>query len=232
MKIPVWNGIKKTIDANKRVQAATADYEEKHAQYTAFAEVVQQDVYELGKARIAAAQVLEQAVQVIGKAARMGDHNFDDYNVSQADLVKIEQQNAQLTALAGGAAVLSGIFALPVLAGIAIGAEVIGSRAERRANESIEMLRVEAAKIDREMAQLKAIQLRTRELKTTTTKLTESLTQAIRNERGNWFQRIVTFVKRLFIRKKETNEHIYQVVLIAKALSAAIDEPIDSIGRR
>ena len=61
------------------------------------------------------------------------------------------------------------------MAGLVIGAEVIGSKAEKKANENIEQIRVEAAKIDREMAQLTAIRLRCREIKATTTKLTDSL---------------------------------------------------------
>lgn len=128
--------------------------------------------------------------------------------------------------MAGGAAVLSGIFALPVLAGLAIGAEAIGSKAEKKANENLEIIRIETAKIDREMAQLNAIRLRTHELQATTTKLTESLMHAIRDVKGNWFQRIVAFVKRLFSRKREIDERIYQVALIAKHLSAIVDEPV------
>lgn len=293
MKIPVWNGIKKTIDANKRVRAAQADYQQKHAQYVAFAEQVQQEVYELGQARIAAIQALEKAVQVIGKA-RMGKHEDGAYEISRNELVKIEQQNAQLTALAGGslatgltvgavsaigaygvvgaigtastgtaiaslsgaaatnatmaalgggalaagglgmaggAAILTGIFALPVLAGLVVGAEVVGSKAEKKANESLEKISIETAKIDREMAQLKAIQLRTRELKTTTTRLTASLTRAIRDARNNWFQRIAAFVLRLLRRKTETDERIYHVALIAQSLSKIVDEPIDARSR-
>lgn len=84
MKIPVWNGIKKTIDANRRVRTAQADYQQKHAQYVAFAEQVQQEVYELGQARIAAIQALEKAVAVIGKA-RMGIHADNSHQVSSID---------------------------------------------------------------------------------------------------------------------------------------------------
>ena len=288
MKIPVWNGIKKTIDANKRVKAAQADYQQKHAQYVMFAEQVQQEVYELGQARILAVQALEKAVEVIGKA-RMGDRDDNLYQISSIELANIEQQTAKLAALAGGslatgltvgavtaigaygivgavgvastgtaiatlsgaaatnatlaalgggalaagglgmaggAAVLTGIFALPVLAGLAIGAEAIGSKVEKKANENLEIIRIEIAKIDREMAQLNAIQLRTRELKTTTTRLTASLTRAIRDVRGNWFQRMVAFVKRLLSRKTETDERIYQVALIAKHLSVIVDESV------
>ena len=294
MRIPVWNGIKKTIDANKRVKAAEADYLQVHARYVAFAEVVQQDVYELGQARITALQVLEKAVQVIGKA-KIGTHDDGTYQISRNELVKIEQQNAQLAALAGGslatgltvgavsaigaygiagaigtastgaaiaslsgaaatnatlaalgggalaagglgmaggAAVLTGIFALPMLAGLAIGAEVIGSKAEKKADESIEKIRIETAKIDREMAQLKAIQLRTRELKTTTMKLTESLNHAMLPiAKAKWFMRMVAAVQRLFSRKPQYDERVYQVALIAKSLSTIVDEPIVTQGQ-
>ena len=288
MKIPIWNGIKKTIDARKKINAAIADYNQKHAEYVAYAEYVQQDIYELGQCRVAAVQALEQAVQVIDKA-KMGDHDLNSYQISQADLIKIEQQNVQLTALAGGslatgltvgavsaigaygivgavgtastgtaiaslsgaaatnatmaalgggalatgglgmaggAAVLSGIFALPVLAGLAIGAEVIGSKAEKRSNESIEKLRIETAKIYREQAKLKAIQLRVRELITTTTKLTVSLNDAMILPKVNWFKRFIQALKRLFTGKQEYDERIYQVALIAKTLSAVVDEPV------
>ena len=288
MKIPVWNGIKKTIDANKRVKTAQADYQQKHVQYVAFAEHVQQEVYELGQARIAAIQALEKAVEIIGKS-RMGAHADNSHQISSIELAKIEQQTAKLTALAGGslatglavgavsaigaygivgavgvastgtaiatlsgaaatnatlaalgggalaagglgmaggAAVLSGIFALPVLAGLTIGAEAIGSKAEKKANENLEIIKTEAAKIDREMAQLNAIRLRTHELQTTTIKLTESLMSAIRDVKGNWFQRVIALVKRLLIRKTETDERVYQVALIAKHLSAIVDESV------
>ena len=294
MRIPVWNGIKKTIDANKRVKAAEAEYLQVHARYVAFAEVVQQDVYELGQARITALQVLEKAVQVIGKA-KIGTHDDGTYQISRNELVKIEQQNAQLAALAGGslatgltvgavsaigaygiagaigtastgaaiaslsgaaatnatlaalgggalaagglgmaggAAVLTGIFALPMLAGLAIGAEVIVSKAEKKADESIDKIRIETAKIDREMAQLKAIQLRTRELKTTTMKLTESLNHVMLSiAKANWFMRMVAAVQRLFSRKRQYDERIYQVALIAKSLSTIVDEPIVTQGQ-
>ena len=63
---------------------------------------------------------------------------------------------------------LSDIFALPALAGLVIRAEVIGSKSEKKANENIERIKVEAAKIDREMAQLNAIQRKVRELNRTT----------------------------------------------------------------
>ena len=288
MKIPVWNGIKKTIDANKRVKTAQADYQQKHAQYVAFAEQVQQEIYGLGQARIAAVQALEKAVQVIGNA-RLGAHEDVSYPISPAELIKIEQQNAQLAALAGGslaggltvgavtaigaygivgavgtastgtaiatlggaaatnatlaalgggalaagglgmaggAAVLTGIFALPVLAGIAIGAEVVGSKAEKKADSAIEGIAVEAAKIDREMAELQAIQQRARELTATTERLTASLLDAMRPEKCSWFRRVMSAIKRLFIRKQAPDQRIYQITLIAKSLSTVVDEPV------
>jgi hypothetical protein len=288
MKIPGWNGVKKTIDANKRIKSAQADYQQKHAQYTVFAEHVQHKIYELGQARISAVRALELAVKVIGKA-KMGDHDNNAHQISHGELVKIEQQSAQLAALAGGslatglsvgalsaigaygiagvigtastgtaiaslsgaaatnatlaalgggtlaagglgmaggAAILSGVFALPALAGLVIGAEVIGSKAEKKANENIDLIRVETAKIDRDMARLKAIQFRVRELNSTTVRLTESLNRAMHNVRRNWFMRIITAVKRLVIRKREYDERIYQVTLIAKSLSAIVDEPV------
>ena len=291
MKIPIWNGIKKTIDSNRRVRSAHADYQQKHAQYVVFAELVQQEVHELGLARIAALQTLEEAMHVIGKA-KMSAHDDNTYQISHNDLVKIEQQNARLSALAGGsvatgltvgavsaigaygvvgaigtastgtaiaslsggaatnatlaalgggslaagglgmaggAAVLSGVFALPALAGLVIGAEVIGSKAEKKANENIEQIKVEAAKIDREKAQLKAIQLRSRELHTTTVKLTDSLVQAIataRTPESNWFKRFVAMMKWLITRKRGYDERIYQVAPIAKSLSTIVDEPV------
>ena len=240
----------------------------------AFAEQVQQEIYELGQARIAAVQALEQAVAVIGKA-RMGVHADNSHQISSIELAEIEQQTAKLTALAGGslatgltvgavsaigaygivgavgvastgtaiatlsgaaatnatlaalgggalaagglgmaggAAVLSGIFALPVLAGLAIGAEAIGSKAEKKANA------IETAKI----GEIKRHP--THELQATTIKLTESLMHAIRDAKGNWFQRIVAFMKRR--RKREIDERIYQVALIAKHLSAIVDETV------
>ena len=288
MKIPVWNGIKKTIDANERVKTAQSDYQYKHAQYVVFAEQVQQDLYELGQARIAAVQALEKAVQVIGNA-RLGAHEDVSYPISPAELIKIEQQNAQLAALAGGslaggltvgavtaigaygivgavgtastgtaiatlsgaaatnatlaalgggalaagglgmtggAVALAGIFALPVLAGIAIGAEVVGSRAEKKADGLIEDIAVEAAKIDREAATLKAIQRRVQELSATTEKLTASLVDAMRPEKRNWFGRLISAIKRLFTRKRATDQRIYQITLIAKSLSSVVDEPV------
>ena len=288
MKIPVWNGVKKTIDANKRIKSAQANYQQKHAQYTVFKEQVQHKEYELGQARISAFRALELAVKVIGKA-KMGDHDNNAYQISYRELVKIEQQNAQLAALAGGslatglsvgavsaigaygiagvigtastgtaiaslsgaaatnatlaalgggalaagglgmaggAAILSGVFALPALAGLVIGAEVIGSKAEKKANENIDLIRVETAKIDREMARLKATQIRISELNSTIVRLTESLNHSMHNVRGNWFMRIIAAVKRLVIRKREYDERIYQVTLIAKSLSAIVDEPV------
>ena len=288
MKIPVWNGIKKTIDANKRVKETRSDYQYKHAQYVAFADLVQQDVHELGQARIAAVQSLEKAVEIIGKA-RMCAHELITHEIAPHELAKIEQQNAQLTAMAGGslatgltvgavsaigaygiagavgtastgtaivslsgaaatnatlaalgggalaagglgmaggAAVLTGVFALPVLAGIAVGAEVVGSKAERRADGVVADISVEIAKIDREMAQLRAIQLRARELVTTTTKLTQDLNSAMREEQIGWLKRFFAAVKRLFTRRQVPDQRIYQVALIAKSLSAIVDEPV------
>ena len=101
MKIPVWNGIKKTIASSKRVKLAPANYQQKHSQYIAFAELVQQEVHELGQVRIRALQALEEAVHVIGKA-KMGIHDDNIYQISRNELLKIEQQNARLGALAGG----------------------------------------------------------------------------------------------------------------------------------
>jgi hypothetical protein len=66
-----------------------------------FKEQVQHKEYELGQARISAFRALELAVKVIGKA-KMGDHDNNAYQISYRELVKIEQQNAQLAALAGG----------------------------------------------------------------------------------------------------------------------------------
>ena len=289
MKIPVWNGIKKTIDANKRIREVQSDYLYKHAQYVAFADLVQQEMCELGQARIAAVQTLEKAVQFIGKA-RMGAHDFTQHEIAPHELAKIEQQNAQLTALAGGslatgltvgavsavgaygiagavgtastgtaiaslsgaaatnatlaalggsalaagglgmaggAAVLTGIFALPVLAGIAVGAEVVGSRAERNADLVVADFAMETAKIDREMAQLKAIQLRVRELVITTTRLTQDLCRSMKAKQASWFQRFLAAVKRFLTRRQEPDQRIYQVALIAKSLSAIVDEPVE-----
>ena len=289
MKIPVWNGIKKTRDANKRVKTAQADYQQKHAQYVAFAEQVQQEVYELGQARIAAVQALEKAVQAIGNA-RLSAHENVSYPISSAESIKIEQQNAQLAVLAGGsvaggltvgavtaigaygivgavgtastgtaiaalsgaaatnatlaalgggalaaggmgmaggAAMLTGIFALPVLAGIAIGAEVVGSKAEKKADSVIREIAVEVAKIDHETAKLKAIQRRVHELTATTEKLTASMTDAMRPEKRNWFGQIISIIKRIFTRKQAPDQRIYQITLIAKSLSAVVDEPVE-----
>ena len=289
MKIPVWNGIKKTLDANKRVKESQADYLYKHAEYVAFADVVQQEVYGLGQVRIAAVQALEKAVQCIG-SARMGTHDDLTYKITPDELVKIEQQNARLTALAGGslasgltvgavsaigaygiagavgtastgtaiatlsgaaatnatlaalgggalaagglgmaggAAVLTGIFALPVLAGIAIGAEVIGSKAEKKADLVVSDFAMEIGKIDREIAQLKAIQLRICELTTTTTRLTQELIHAMEVKKVNWLKRFVAAVKRLWTGRNIPDQRIYQITLIAKALSEIIDKPVE-----
>ena len=289
MKIPVWNGIKKTVDANKRVKVARSDYQYQHARYMAVADLVQQEVYGLGQARIAAIQALEKAVQFIGKA-RMGAHDNNSYQIAPDELAKIEQQNTQLAVLAGGglasgltvgavtaigaygvvgaigtastgtaiaslsgaaatnatlaalgggslaaaglgmaggAAVLTGIFALPVLAGIVISAEVVGSKADQRANEAVASLAVETAKIDCEMARLKAVQLRVRELAATTTKLTEDLGNAMMVERVTWFSRLFASAKRWFTRRQTSDKRIYQVALIAKSLSAIVDEPLE-----
>jgi hypothetical protein len=288
MKIPVWNGIKKTIGANNRVKAAEADYLQTHARYVAFAEQVQREVYELGEARIAAIQTLGKAVPVIGKA-KMGIHDDFAYEISPEELVKIEQQSAQLAVLAsgsvatgltvgavsaigaygvvgaigtastgtaiaalsgaaatnatlaalgggaltagglgmvGGAAVLSGIFALPILAGLVIGAEVVGSRAEKKADGMIEAVTIQTAKIDHEMARLKSIRIRIRELITTTARLTDSLNNAMEIEKVNWLKTLASAIKRLFTRKQEPDQRIYEVALIAKSLSAIVDEPV------
>lgn len=104
MKIPGLNGIKKTIDANKIFKTAQADYQQKHAEYVEFAGLVQQDVYELGEARVVAIRTLGAAVKVIGKE-KMGAYDGDGYQIPRDEMVKIEQQSDQLARLASGSLV-------------------------------------------------------------------------------------------------------------------------------
>ena len=295
MKIPGWNGIKKTRDAKRRVNEAKDDYLEVHAHYIAYADDVQDVIYRLGQLRIEAIQALARAVETMDEADVV-DESLLPISYSELENIRVQTgtmarlnpgvshagvgvgtasgltvgtisaigaygvvgsvgiastgtaisalsgaaaTNATMAALgggalaagglgmAGGAAVLSGIFALPALAGIVIGAEAMGSKAEKKANEQIEMIRSERKKIDQEMAQLTAIRIRGQEIQRRTAYLTGSLTAAMDKVKGNWMQQAIAFLKRIFMRKRQTNPQVIRVMQIAKQLSEALKEPVE-----
>ena len=112
-----------------------------------------------------------------------------------------------------------------MVAGVVVigAAEFIGAKSQEKADEVQEKFDLEAVKIHLEVARLRAIKVRARELKTATVKLTEELNHVILPPvRVSWFVRIVSAAKRLFTGKAPYDD----VLLIAKSLSAIINEPI------
>lgn len=109
--------------------------------------------------------------------------------------------------IAGGTAVLGGIAAAPVVIAFGVFRQVKAGKVEQESQERIQKLDLEKAKWDRDRAKLRATRQRADEVDKTLRELTRQL-------------------KALLREASSTAEDIYRVVQLAKALRAAIDEPV------
>lgn len=109
--------------------------------------------------------------------------------------------------IAGGTAVLGGIAAAPVVIAFGVFRQVKAGKVEQESQERIQKLDLEKAKWDRDRAKLRATRQRADEVDKTLRELTRQL-KAVLQEASS------------------TTEDIYRVVQLAKALRAAIDEPV------
>lgn len=109
--------------------------------------------------------------------------------------------------IAGGTAVLGGIFAAPAVIAFGVFRQVKAGKVEKESQERIQRLELEKAKVDRERAKRRAARQRAGEVSKTIRELTSQL-KAVLQEASN------------------TAEDVYRVVQLAKALRAAIDEPV------
>ena len=116
--------------------------------------------------------------------------------------------------IAGGTAVLGGIFTAPALVGFGVFRQVKAGKVRKEVAEKIQELKLAEAKIERERANLRTVWQRCNEVRRTVNELNNQLKVALRNAAPS------------------VAEDVYRVVQIAKALRAAIDEPVVPKTRR
>ena len=109
--------------------------------------------------------------------------------------------------IAGGTAVLGGIVAAPAVIALGVFRQVKAGKVEQESQERIQKLELEKAKLDRDRVKLRATRHRADEVDKTLRALTRQL-------------------KALLREASSTAEDVYRVVQLAKALRAAIDEPV------
>lgn len=109
--------------------------------------------------------------------------------------------------IAGGTAVLGGIVAAPAVIAFGVFRQVKAGQIEKESKERIQKIELEKAKLDRDRAKLRAARQRADEVNKTIRELTGQL-KAVLQEASS------------------TAEDVYRVVQLAKALRAAIDEPV------
>ncbi|MDE2786946.1 MAG: hypothetical protein OXL37_09815 [Chloroflexota bacterium] len=110
--------------------------------------------------------------------------------------------------IAGGTAVLGGIVAAPAIIGFGVFRQVKAGKVQKEAAEKIEQIKVKEAEIGRDQTRLQTVRQRCNEVERTVEELIGQLKAALRNG------------------TPDVAEDVYRVVQIAKALRAAIDEPV------
>lgn len=110
--------------------------------------------------------------------------------------------------IAGGTAVLSGIVAAPALIAFGIFQDVNANKLQSEVAKKIQELELAKADIERHRAKIQAIQHRVEEVQRTIYQLRDQIEVAV--QKAN----------------PDVSEDVYRVVQIAKALRAAIDEPV------
>lgn len=109
--------------------------------------------------------------------------------------------------IAGGTAVLGGIVAAPAVIALGVFRQVKAGKVEQESQERIQKLDLEKSKLDRDRAKLRAARQRADEIDKTLQELTGQLKSLLRDA-------------------SSAAEDVYRVVQLAKALRAAIDEPV------
>lgn len=116
--------------------------------------------------------------------------------------------------IAGGTAVLGGIVTAPALIGFGVFRQVKANKVQKEVAEKIQKLKMAESQIEREQAKLQSVRQRCNEVQRTVNEVNNQLNIALRN---------ATPTKA---------EDVYRVVQLAKALRAAIDEPVVPEARR
>ena len=116
--------------------------------------------------------------------------------------------------IAAGAAVLSGVATIPIPIALGIFTQVKAGKVKKEAAEKIQELQVAEAEIARERAKLRTVRQRCDDVQRTVRELDSQLKTALQNAVPNIAQ------------------DVYRVVQIAKALRAAIDEPVIPANQR
>ena len=109
--------------------------------------------------------------------------------------------------IAGGTAVLGGIVAAPAVIAVGVFRQVKAGKVEQESQERIQKLYLEKSKLDRDRAKMRAARQRADEIDKTLRELTGQLKAMVREA-------------------SSTADDVYRVVQLAKALRAAIDEPV------
>jgi hypothetical protein len=112
--------------------------------------------------------------------------------------------------MAAGTVVLGGIFAAPAILALGLFTQKSASDFQKEVEQKIGKIRVRMAEIDRNLARLQAVRQRCDEVQRTVEELTENLKTALSNANAS----------------RNIEQDVYRVVHIAKALRAAIDEPV------
>ncbi len=110
--------------------------------------------------------------------------------------------------MTAGATVLGGIVAAPAVVAFGLFKKHEANKLEKAVAEKVQKLKLEGAKIDSESAKLSAVRQRISEVSKTITHLTTELRSA------------------LHIADPDKPEDVYRVAQLAKALRAALDEPV------
>lgn len=116
--------------------------------------------------------------------------------------------------IAGGAAVLGGIAAIPIPIALGIFTQVKAGKVKKEAAEKIQKFKMGEAEIARERAKLGTVRQRCDEVQRTIKELDSQLKVALQNAVPN------------------IPQDVYRIVQIAKALRAAIDEPVIPANQR
>ena len=110
--------------------------------------------------------------------------------------------------IAGGTAVLGGIVAAPAIIGFGVFRQVKARSVQKEAAEKIQEIKTHEAEIERDQARLQMVRQRCNEVRRTIHELIWQLQVALHNANASMA------------------DDVYRVVQVAKALRAAIDEPI------
>ena len=116
--------------------------------------------------------------------------------------------------MAGGTAVLGGIVAAPAIIGFGVFRQVKARKVQKEIAEKIQEIKTCESEIERDQARLQAVRQRCNEVQRTIHELTWQLQVALHNANAS------------------VTDDVYRVVQVAKALRAAIDEPVIPVDRR